>query len=146
MTRADYIALVEDSYFGSMTRGDLQRILALFSPDARITTFYGDTPARRISAVPVDGEEPLTAFFAKAIDNFDVRYSDFEHVVDTQAQRIWSMYTLHIAGKPGGAMKDVPPRTLRNCNFFELEDGKIMAVTAYFANPPSIPVRGFGKN
>ena len=141
MTRADYIALVEDVYFGGMTRGNIAPILALFAPDATITTFYGETPARRMRAEPRAGEELLSSFFSKAVDTFDVRYTDFEHVVDVEAERIWSMYTLHIAGKPNGPMKDSPLRKLRNCNFFEFGEGKLIRVTAYFANPPSIPPR-----
>ena len=141
MRRADYIAMVEEVYFGGMTRGDVEPIFALFTPDTTITTFYGATPARRMRADPGEGEEPLADFFTKAIDTFDVSYSDFEHVVDVDAERIWSIYTLQIAGKPGGPMADSPARQLRNCNFFELRAGKIIAVTAYFANPPVIPAR-----
>ena len=141
MVRADYIHMVEQVYFGGMTRGVIEPILALFTPEATITTFYGETPARLMRFHPGEGEERLVEFFSKAVDTFDIHYTDFEHVVDVEAERIWSMYTLHIAGKPGGPMADSPARKLRNCNFFELKDGKITAVTAYFANPPAIPAR-----
>ena len=141
MTRDDSIAMVEKVYFGGMTRGDVEPIFALFAPGATITTFYGETPARRMCAEPGPGEEPLADFFTKAVDTFDVYYTDFEHVVDVEAERIWSIYTLHISGKPGGPMADSPARELRNCNFFELRNGRIIAVTAYFANPPIIPAR-----
>ena len=61
-------------------------IFALFTPDTTITTFYGETPARRMRADPGEGEEPLADFFTKAIDTFDVSYSDFEHVVDVEGR------------------------------------------------------------
>ncbi len=141
MDRADYIAMVEDVYFGGMSRGDVAPIFALFTPDTTITTFYGATPFRRMRAEPGAGEEPLADFFTKAIDTFDVRYTDFQHVIDVEAERIWSIYTLHISAKPDGPMAGTPARKLRNCNFFELKAGKIFAVTAYFANPPEIPTR-----
>ena len=48
MTRQDYVDVVEDVYFGGMARGDVSPILALFVPDATITTFYADHPARRM--------------------------------------------------------------------------------------------------
>jgi ketosteroid isomerase-like protein len=143
MNRQDYIDLVETVYFGCMTRGELAPILALFAEDAVITTFHGDTPARRMRAAPGPGEEPLAAFFSRAIDNFNVRYTDFDHVVDVTAQRIAAVYTLHISPKPDGPLKDVAPRQLRNCNVFQLRDGRITAVTAYFAHPPTIPPSGF---
>ena len=102
MTRQDYVDVVEDVYFGGMARGDVSPILALFVPDATITTFYADHPARRMRFEPGEGEEPLDRFFTQAIDTFSVSYTDFEHVVDVEAQRIWSIYTLHIAPKPDG--------------------------------------------
>jgi hypothetical protein len=114
-TPADYIDFVERAYFGAVKAGDAEAVLA---------------PARVMRRAPGASEESLDDFM-RAGERFDLTYLDFVHFVDCAAERVASHFTLLIVPRAD----DVPPRRMRNCNFFQFRDGVLVDVIAYFCNP-----------
>jgi len=135
-SRDDYIRFVEVHYFGNVRAADHETVLGFFAPDATLTGYAGDAPARVMRKKPTAGEGSLEDFM-KAAEHFDLTYSDFVHHIDLEAERVASRFTLVMAPKPGGAMAHMPTRRLKNCNFFQFENGLLIDVVAYFSNPKS---------
>lgn len=133
-SREDYIHFVEVLYFGAMQAGKHEAVLAHFAPGALLTGYAGDAPARVLARQPAPGQSSLDAFMG-AVRDFDLKYLDFVHTVDTDAQRIASTFTLILRPKPEGAFRDVPIRRMRNCNFFQFQNNCLTNVVAYFCNP-----------
>jgi hypothetical protein len=127
MTRRDYVDFVESSYFGSMAAGRPERCLEFFAEGAVLTARFPGSPVRVVRKQPRLGEETLTHFFCAVLEKFRVSYSDFWHSVDVEAQRVTSLYTLHIAPRAADAPAELT-RQIRNGNFFQFEDGKLTRV------------------
>jgi hypothetical protein len=132
-TSGDYVELIEHRYFGNMAQGRPERSVALFSPDAVLTARFAGVPVRVARHVPGEGEETLTSFFSVVLETFRVSYSDFWHAVDVPAQRVCSLYTLHLEAIDGGTVRD-----LRNANLFQFDDGLITEVLVAGVAPGAV--------
>jgi len=132
--RQQYIDLIERGYFGNMASAQPHLILPLLANDAVLTGFFGSNSARRVSNDGSPGKESFVAFLSALQTDFELHYSNFFHIVDVAMERSACTFRLDII--PHDIKSKVGPRTLRNCNFFQLQDGLIKAVTAYFAIPP----------
>ena len=132
-SREQYVNLIEKSYFGNMAAGQPQLIMPLLAADAVLTGFFGANAPRRVSHDGLAGKESFLAFLSALQTDFELRYSSFFHIVDVDLERSACTFRLEIA--PREVKSSIGIRTLRNCNFFQFQDGLIKAVTAYFANP-----------
>jgi ketosteroid isomerase-like protein len=132
LTRADYIDFVERRYFGALREGDYRTVLSYFHADAVLTGYFGDAAPRIMSRAPVVGQASLDEFMRVATD-FELRYSDFTHVVDAHAGSVASRFHLHMRPRPRGPMANAPVRDMCNCSFFEFEGGLLKNAVAYFA-------------
>lgn len=134
MGRDQYIDIVEHQYFGNMALARPEKILPLLAPDAVLTGFFGASDARAVSQDGRPGTESFAHFLSALHADFALQYSGFLHFVDLQAERCACTFRLQIT--PRAADSQVAVRVLRNCNFFQFDQGQIKAVTAYFAAPP----------
>lgn len=134
-TRADFIDLVENRYFGNVSREQLSDVLACFTADAEIVIRHGDAPTRTMKARPAPGEVHISEFWKHLNANYASRFEDFEHFVDLNAQRCAATFRVTLAPKPGSAYAARGTLTLLNCNFFWLENARIARMIVYYANP-----------
>jgi ketosteroid isomerase-like protein len=136
LSRDQCIELVEEHYFGNVSRGDVDAALACFTPDAVVTIRHGDAPPRLFSASG-DGADPLGAFLEHLLANYEPRFTDFVHYIDAENERCASRFVVKLTARPEGAAATVGDQELLNCNFFELEGERISAMLIYYANPGS---------
>ena len=144
MDRSDYVNLVENRYFGSVTAAELDAVCACFTADAVITILHGDNPPRIFKASPAAGEAPMRDFWAHLCANFHGRFTQFEHFIDVDAGRCAATFIVTLSPKPESAYADGGVLTLRNCNFFWIRGDRIERMTVYYANPDSAGA-GAGK-
>lgn len=137
-SREDYIDLVEHAYFGSVARGDIESALSCFAPDATVTIRHGDAPPRVFRA-DGEGTDALSAFLGHLLANFEPRFTDFVHYVDTGDERCASRFTVRLSPLSGSAYEPAGVQELQNCNFFDLDGGKIASMLIYYTNPGSEP-------
>jgi hypothetical protein len=135
LTRAYCIDLVENGYFGNVSRERLQAVLDCFTDDAVILIRHGDHPTRVMKGRPGPGETHISEFWKHLNLNYAARFEDFEHFVDVEAARCAATFRVTLAPKPGSAYADRGTLTLYNCNFFWLENGRIARMIVYYANP-----------
>ncbi len=130
-----YVTLVENAYFASVGREDIAAALDCFTPDAKVTIYHGDAPARRFAVEPGAGESPLREFYDHLLANYVASFSGFRHFVDVPGERCAATFDVTLAPKPGSAYLDAGTRRLKNCNFFHCRDGKIFDMIIYYADP-----------
>ena len=135
-----YVKLVEEDYFGSVTRQDKPAILACFTEDARVTIYHGDNAPRRFGTEP--GASPLPSFFDHLLANYDPAVSEFVHFTDAAHDRCAAYFKVRLTPKAESAYKAAGVLNLRNCNFFGCRDGKIHDMTLYYANPGAADAAG----
>jgi len=135
LSRAHYIKLVEQDYFGNVMAEDLDAIERCFTPDAEITIFHGDNPIRRFFGTPEKHQEPLRAFWAHLCGNYAAHFGNFSHVVDDANECCAATFIVTLTPKPGSAYLATGTLTLNNCNYFWCRDGRIHRMTIYYANP-----------
>ena len=135
MTRDDYVALVEERYFGNVSREDIPAVVACFTADATVTIYHGDAEPRVFRARPGAGETPLPRFFEHLLANYAPRFTEFVHYVDEAGERCAATFLVTLTPKPGSAYGDAGVQSLRNCNFFRCRDGLIHEMTIYYSNP-----------
>lgn len=133
--RADYIKLVEKDYFGNVMSGDLDAVVACFTPAAEITIFHGDNEIRRFFGKPAAGQQPLRAFWEHLCGNYDSHFGNFQHIVDDAHECCAATFIVTLKPKPNSAYLATGTLTLNNCNYFWCKDGKIDRMTIYYANP-----------
>jgi hypothetical protein len=133
-SRHQFIEIVQHQYFGSMARAQPGQILPLLADAAVLTGFFGSDAPRLVRQCPGLGEESFERFLGALHAEFALSYTDFEHFIDVDEQRSACTFLLEVT--PRNATSTLPTRKLRNCNFFQFEQGLITAVTAYFASPP----------
>ncbi len=135
MDRGFFIDLVENRYFGSVTRRDRAGVLDCFTADARIIIRHGDAPERHFFAAPSGDQLPLTAFFDHLWSKFDAAFTAFEHVIDVEAGRCAATFLATLTPHETSPVRDQGPQRLRNCNFFHCLDGRIETMIIYYAQP-----------
>ena len=139
--REEYIDLVERAYFGSVVRGDIDAALACFTPDATVTIRHGDAQPRVFHA-DGEGDDALSAFLGHLLANYEPEFTDFVHYVDTGDERCACRFTVRLSPHADSAYASAGVQELQNCNFFDLEDGKISAMLIYYTNPGGDPASG----
>ena len=132
-SREQYVNLIENGYFGNMAAGQPQLIMPLLAEDAVLTGLFGANHPRRVSHDGRPGTESFLAFLSALQADFELRYSNFFHIVDVDLERSACTFRLEIIARDVNS--NIGIRTLQNCNFFQFKDGLIRAVTAYFASP-----------
>ncbi len=134
-THGYYVKLVEEDYFGSVTRQDKDAILACFTEEARVTIYHGDNEPRRFSGKSRTGDSPLSTFFDHLLANYDPAFEDFTHYVDVANDRCAAHFRVHLTPKPASPYLKIGVLVLQNCNFFRCRDGKIDDMILYYSNP-----------
>lgn len=142
--RSDYIRLVEETYFGNVSRADIPAVLACFTPDANVVIYHGDRDPRRYRAAAAGEGEHLSTWYAHLTGNFEPRFTEFHHYVDVEAQRCAATFLVTLTPRPGSPLAVHGIQRLRNCNFFDCRDGRIAAMTVYYANPAAAPAMPTG--
>ncbi len=137
-----YVKLVEEDYFGSVTRQDKAAILDCFTEDARVTIYHGDNEPRRFAGKSGTGVSPLGSFFDHLLGNYDPAFEDFTHYVDVENDRCATHFRVHLTPKPDSPYLAVGVLVLQNCNFFLCRDGKIDDMILYYANPSAANATG----
>jgi len=135
LTRRELVDLCETRYFGGVAREQLDAVLECFTPDALIVIRHGDNPERLFHGRPAAGELHLSEFWKHVNANFVAGFGEFEHYVDAEQQRIASTFLVTLAPKPGSPYVSRGTLTLKNCNFFKVEGGRIAHMMVYYSNP-----------
>ena len=136
LSRDAYIELIEDRYFGSVSRGNIEGALSCFTPDALVTIRHGDSPPRTFRA-DGEGAAALSDFLEHLLANYEPSFTDFVHYVDTENERCASRFIARLTPRPGSTHEAAGVQELRNCNFFDLAAGKFHEMLVYYTNPGS---------
>ncbi|MGI9309376.1 MAG: nuclear transport factor 2 family protein [Gammaproteobacteria bacterium] len=131
------IEFVEQTYFGNVQNGDIDAVINCFTPDAEVIIRHGDKPVRSFAVEPRPGIDNLREFYDHLCGNYEASFGDFEHVVDTTAQRSACYFTVRLKPKADGLYADAQLQELRNCNFFDYNKGRVRFMMIYYANAGS---------
>lgn len=119
LSRDECIELIEERYFGSVTRGNIDAALTCFTPDAVITIRHGDSPPRTLKAGG-EGADALRGFLEHLLANYEPSFTDFIHYVDTENRRCASRFTVSLTPRPDSAYAAAGAQELKNCNFLPI--------------------------
>ena len=139
MGHEEYVKLVEEDYFGSVSRQDIPAVIACFTDDARVTIYHGDAEPRRFAGRPAEGESPLREFFDHLLSNYDAAFTNFSHYVDVAHERCAAHFDVTLTPKPNSDYIEAGTRHLKNCNFFKCRDGRICDMIIYYSHPGADP-------
>jgi len=134
MDRNRYVAAMQ-RYFSAVMAEDLPAIQAVFTDDARVTIYHGDSPQRRFRVAPFAGEESLADFYGHIWRNYRVHFGDFTYIADPEAGACSAIFVPTLTPKPGCVHAGLGVLTLRNSNFFWFRGGLICDTVIYYANP-----------
>ena len=121
LNREELIALVEDAYFHNVDNKNLEPAVACFADDAEL----------RIQSAHVShtGHDQIRRMFRDFMGATGIIYhGDFTHVVDVERQWIASQFVARNGYDDGRHVE------MRNCNFFQVEDGRFKRVTIYMTD------------
>ena len=121
LNREELIALVEDAYFSNVDSKNLEPAVACFAEDAEL----------RIQSAHVSriGHDQIRRMFGDFMGTTKIIYhGDFIHVVDVEHQWIASQFVARNDYDDGRHVE------MRNCNFFQIEDGRFKRVTIYMTD------------
>jgi hypothetical protein len=135
MQYPEFVQLVEERYFGNVSRGRQAEVLACFTSDAEIVIRHGDLPVRILKGQPGPGESHLSDFWRHVNGNFQASFTEFQHFVDVANQRCAATFTVSLTPKPGSTYQALGRQTLHNCNFFWLRESLIERMVVYYSNP-----------
>ncbi len=114
------VELAVKKYFNSVDAKNIDLVLECFAEDAVLTVqTAGVTHKGR------DGE--IRKMFEGFMDIKTIYHGDFSHVVDAENQKIASQFVARNDYEDGKHVE------MRNCNFFEIEDGRFKRVTIYMS-------------
>lgn len=156
MDREGYIKIVAESYFGNVSAGDIDAVLACFTLDATVTIRHGDNPSRTFSADGSGGWPRLRLFYEHLCGNYEPWFGEFVHYVDAENQRAACTFTVRLTPGSGSDYAAAGVQELKNCNFFSFTGDKIAEMTIYYSNsadsakggartPTGYPPRGWRK-
>jgi len=134
MNRDRYIEAMQ-RYFTAVMAEDLPAIRAVFTEDARVTIYHGDSPERRFGVTPRAGEESLADFYGHIWRNYAVHFGDFTFICDPQSGAGSAIFVPTLTPKPGCVHAALGVLTLRNSNFFWFRGDLIHDTVIYYANP-----------
>ena len=130
-----YVEFIEQRYFGTVAKSELEEIMNCFTDDARVIIRHGDNPERRFAINPQPTESELLSFYKHLCGNYDSWFGDYHHYIDLEKASAASRFVVQLTPKPKGIYADAAPQELSNCNFFEFRAGRISDMIIYYANP-----------
>lgn len=121
LDRKALIALVEDRYFFNVDNKNIEPAVACFAEDAELRV--------QSARVRHTGHGQIRRMFKDFMAATKTIYhGDFSHVVDVDNQRIASQFVARNDYDDGRRVE------MRNCNFFQVEDGRFKRVTIYMTD------------
>ena len=114
LTAGEMVALVEQSYFANVDGKNVDAAVACFTEDAELTVQTAHVTHRRM-------------FSDFMRDTPVIYHGDYSHVVDVDNQLIASQFIAR------NKLSDGSEVSMRNCNFFVLQDGRFKKVTIYMS-------------
>lgn len=134
-SRDYYINLIEDSYFGNVTRADISSACGCFTDSSEIVIYHGDNPVRRFYKNPSNNEDSLEVFYNHLVGNYNALFEDFVHTIDLECEKVASNFIVTLKPKQDSVYLSSGTLTLNNSNFFRFKNGKINYMIIYYANP-----------
>ena len=117
----ELVDLVENKYFHNVDGKNLEPTLACFADNAVLTIQTAGATYRGR-----DGD--IRRMFESFMADIEVIYhGDFSHVVDVGNQSIASQFVQRNRYDDGRKVE------MRNCNFYQIEDGRFKSVTIYMS-------------
>ena len=117
----ELIDLVENKYFANVDGKNVELTIACFAPDATLTV--------QTAHVTHTGHDEIRRMFTDFMASTKVIYhGDYSHIVDVENQKIASQFLAR------NDYDDKPTVAMRNCNFFEIENGVFSKVTIYMSD------------
>ena len=121
LNKSELIELVENKYFANVDGKNLDDTVSCFSQNAILTIQTAQTTH--------NGHDEIERMFNDFMSSTKVIYhGDFTHVVDEENQCIASQFLAR------NNYDDKPTVSMRNCNFFVIEDGVFKNVTIYMSD------------
>jgi ketosteroid isomerase-like protein len=121
LNREELIDLVENKYFFNVDNKNLEPAVSCFAEDAELTI--------QSAQVSHTGHDQIRRMFNDFMGGTKVIYhGDFSHVVDAENQWIASQFVAKNDYDDGRHV------SMRNCNFFQIEDGRFKRVTIYMTD------------
>ena len=134
-SRDYYVDLIENSYFGNVTRGDIPSACDCFSKNSEVLIYHGDNPVRNFYKSPSAEQESLEVFYDHLVGNYNASFKDFVHTIDLESDKVASNFLVTLKPKGHSLYLDSGTLTLNNSNFFRFENGRICFMIIYYANP-----------
>ena len=120
LTSEKMIALVERSYFHNVDNKNVEPTVNCFTEDAQLTV--------QTANVSHNGHVEIRRMLSDFMnDNPIIYHGEFSHVVDIDNQLIASQFLARIEKADGCEV------SMRNCNFFVLQNGRFKKVTIYMS-------------
>ena len=120
LSTEEMIALVERSYFYNVDNKQLEATVCCFTEDAELIV--------QTAGVSHNGQGEIRRMLRDFMrDNAVIYHGDFSHVVDVDNQLIASQFLARIERSDGSEV------SMRNCNFFVLQNGQFSKVTIYMS-------------
>ena len=120
LSTEEMIALVERSYFYNVDNKQLEATVSCFTENAELIV--------QTAGVSHNGQGEIRRMLRDFMrDNAVIYHGDFSHVVDVDNQLIASQFLARIERSDGSEV------SMRNCNFFVLQDGHFSKVTIYMS-------------
>jgi ketosteroid isomerase-like protein len=121
LSATELVDLVENKYFHNVDGKNLEPALDCFADDAVLTV--------QTAGVTHHGRDAeIRSMFADFMAAIEVIYhGDFSHVVDVDNQCIASQFVARNRYDDGRKVE------MRNCNFFQIDDGRFKTVTIYMS-------------
>ena len=120
LSTEEMIALVERSYFYNVDNKHLEPTISCFTEDAELIV--------QTASVSHNGKGEIRRMLRDFMrDNEVIYHGDFSHVVDVDNQLIASQFLARIERSDGSEV------SMRNCNFFVLQNGRFSKVTIYMS-------------
>ena len=121
LTAGQLVELVEQHYFHNVDSKNIDPVLKCFAEDAVLSV-------QTAGASHSGRDGPIRKMFEGFMGEVKTIYhGDFTHVVDIENQKIATQFVARNDYDDGQHVE------MRNCNFFELEDGLFKLVTIYMS-------------
>lgn len=115
------VALVERDYFGNVDAKNVEGVLAVLAPDARLTVQTAGVTHR-------GRDTEIARMFASFLASFrEGWHGDFRHVIDVPNQRIASRFGVRLTDHGGQVA------SASNANFFQIRDGLVTEIDVYMS-------------
>lgn len=120
LNRQELIDLVVSKYFANVDGKNHEAVLDCFAADAVLRVQSDD--------IEHHGHEGIGRMFNDFMNTPSIHHGDFTHVVDVDAQTIASQFVAINTYNDGKRVE------MRNCNFFDVENGLFKHITIYMTD------------